>query len=448
MEDDNNTVPLKVAQALSHAFLSGVWTSDGLWVRAQRTLRMRQRWLRDLAERVYLEFAGRTTPKRRVLMAFLRRDRMLAHYCEEGEVAFSILALPRSKPEMRPIAAAADWNLPALTTIRQVADFLQLSIEELQWFADCKLLNPRSSCEQLRHYRYRMLAKPHGRVRLIEAPKCRLKILQRRVLDAILGQIQVHSAVHGFVRGRSIKSFAEPHVGREVVLRLDLEDFFPSICAARIDALFRSAGYPEAVAELLTALCTTMTPKGFWSNLEGCRSREARRELEELYSRRHLPQGAPTSPTLANLCAYRADTRLQALAASAGATYTRYADDLAFSGDSQFARAAARFAIRASAILLEENFRVHFRKTRIMRRGVRQLLVGLVLNARLNVRRSDYDGLKAILTNCIRWGPCSQNREQNVEFRASLLGKIGFVGSIHAERGQRLRALFDQIDWK
>ena len=119
-----------------------------------------------------------------------------------------------------------------------------------------------------------------------------------------------------------------------------------------------------------------------------------------LYAQRHLPQGAPTSPALANLCAYRVDCRLSGLAAVAGASYTRYADDVAFSGDEAFARCAERFSLRAAAILLEEGFAVRHRKTRLMQRSVRQHLAGLVVNERLNVRRADFDELKAILTNC------------------------------------------------
>ena len=106
------------------------------------------------------------------------------------------------------------------------------------------------------------------------------------------------------------------------------------------------------------------------------------------------------------------------LAESAGAVYTRYADDLAFSGDADFDRRAERFSVHAAAVLAEEGFSVHHRKTRIMRQGVRQYLAGIVTNERVNVVRADYDRLKAILTNCARRGPESQNREGHEDFRA------------------------------
>jgi len=167
-----------------------------------------------------------------------------------------------------------------------------------------------------------------------------------------------------------------------------------------------------------------------------------------MYARPHLPQGAPTSPSLANLCSYRLDCRLSGLAQSAGAVYTRYADDLAFSGGERFDRSVARFAAQVAAILIEEGFTVHHRKTHVMRQSVRQHLAGLVTNQRLNVRRSDFDLLKAILTNCVRHGPATQNREAHPHFQEHLAGRIGFMETINIEKGRRLRATFDQIAWE
>jgi len=91
---------------------------------------------------------------------------------------------------------------------------------------------------------------------------------------------------------------------------------------------------------------------------------------------------------------------------------------------------------------------VHHRKTRIMRQGVRQHLAGLIANRRLNVRRADFDRLKAILTNCVRLGPESQNRDAHPHFRAHLEGRVGFVETINPAKGQRLRALLEKIRWQ
>ena len=167
-----------------------------------------------------------------------------------------------------------------------------------------------------------------------------------------------------------------------------------------------------------------------------------------LYRQPHLPQGAPTSPALANLCAYHLDCRLHGLAETAGARYTRYADDLAFSGEEDFAKCADRFSIQSAAIAAEEGFAVHHRKTRVMRRSVRQHVAGLVINERMNIRRKDLDELKAILTNCARHGPASQNRDGHHDFRAHLEGRVAFVKSINREKGAKLDQLLKQISWE
>lgn len=135
---------------------------------------------------------------------------------------------------------------------------------------------------------------------------------------------------------------------------MDLQEFFPSFRAARIQTLFRTMGYPEPVADLLGGICTNTVPRDAWKKpglvVEPCRWSEA----SMLYSRPHLPQGAPTSPALANICAYRMDCRLAGLAKSVGAQYTRYADDLAFSGGEALERRIERFATHVAAVLIEE----------------------------------------------------------------------------------------------
>jgi RNA-directed DNA polymerase len=250
------------------------------------------------------------------------------------------------------------------------------------------------------------------------------------------------------VKGRSIRTFVTPHVGKVVVLRMDLRDFFPSIQRARIQAIFRTMGYPEAVADRLGGICTSATPRDVWRNAGADIDVRHVSEMRALYAEPHLPQGAPSSPALANLCAWRVDCRLSGLAKAAGAQYTRYADDLAFSGSDDFDRRVDRFAAHVAAILHEEGFHVHHRKTRVMRRGVRQHLAGLVTNERVNVMRPDFDRLKAILTNCVRLGPASQNREAHANFRMHLEGRVAFVESINRDKGKRLRMIFEQIRWE
>lgn len=389
-------------------------------------------------------FGGRPRPRHTTVAKFLLSDRGFSRACERHELQVADVLAVTSV--MCPISVAQTWRLPPIVNAGELADWLGVTTPELDWFADLRALESKSNPGRLRHYYYRPLTKRYGQVRLIEAPKTRLKEIQRRILKSILVRIPPHHAAHGFCAGRSIRTFATPHVGKTVVLKIDLQDFFPSISAARIRAVFRVVGYPEGVADLLTGLCTNATPDDVWQVAQA-RSRLVLREVCGRYSRPHLPQGAPTSPSLANLCAYRMDCRLSGLARSAGAVYTRYADDLVFSGDEDFLRAARRFHVHVCATVMEEGFSVHHRKTRIMQQGVRQRVAGVVVNDRLNVPREDFDRLKATLTNCIRFGPQGQNRDGLEGYRQHLNGRVSFVESLIPAKGQRLRSLYDRIEW-
>jgi RNA-directed DNA polymerase len=350
--------------------------------------------------------------------------------------------------QMQPVTAAAGWSVPVIESPRALADWLEVTSSELRWFADLKGLSYKNDQPRLSHYHYRVLAKQSGGLRLIEAPKLRLKAMQRQILARILEQVPPHPAAHGFVKGRSIKTFVAPHVSRRVVLRMDLHNFFPSFGGARLAGVFRTLGYPETVADLLGGICTNAAPRDVWKQVGAGTDKAQIQQAHLVYARPHLPQGAPTSPALANICAYRLDCRLAGLAKLLGAGYTRYADDLAFScNDAQFERRIETFSTHVAAILMEEGFTVHFRKTRVMRQGVRQYLAGLVTNQRINVIRADFDLLKATLTNCVRFGPESQNRLAHPKFRSHLEGRVGFVEMINAPRGERLRRIFEQIRW-
>jgi RNA-directed DNA polymerase len=432
---------------LARSFTNGEPSVPLIVGRAARVLGRSWRWLPPLARRYTEAFGMGTRPRQRDVIQFLRDDpgfgEALAKY-------FSQLSVDQwlgSPQIMQPVEAAKTWNLPSIATTGELAYWLGLHHDELAWFGDLKgLLSRSTNRSALLHYHFRVLAKSFDSVRLIEAPKPRLKQLQRQILTSILEKIPSHPVVHGFLKGRSIKTFVAPHVGRRVVLKMDLRDFFPSISGPRIQALFRTAGYPEPVADLLGGICTNSAPKSLWRPTVDVAPGKLQ-EAKILYSRPHLPQGAPTSPALANLCAYRADCRLSGLADAVGAAYTRYADDLAFSGDEGFEKCVERFSIHAAAILMEEGFSVHHRKTRIMRQGVRQRLAGLVTNQHANVMRKDFDLLKATLTNCLRHGPANQNRDAHPAFQSHLEGRVGFVEMINPQKGRRLRTLFEQIEW-
>lgn len=341
------------------------------------------------------------------------------------------------------------WPVPTLATTNALARWLELTPSDLAWLADERALERRAPDEALRHYRYGWHGKPSGGHRLIEAPKPRLRAIQRRILHEILDLVPPHEAAHGFRRGRSALTHARAHEGRAVVVRLDLADFFPSIGAARVRALFRAFGYPDDVAHLLACLCTNVAPP--WSMPPGLPPTASHRDVKQRHDllararTRHLPQGAPTSPAIANLCARRADVRLAALAKRMGAIYTRYADDLVFSGDLRFARRASFFVPLAAGIAADERFVVNHRKTRIMSQATRQVVTGLVVNRSAHASRKDYDALRALLHNCARTGLEAQNRDAHPDFFRFLEGRVAWVASGDAIRGTKLAALLARI---
>ncbi|HYW30078.1 MAG TPA: reverse transcriptase family protein [Gemmatimonas sp.] len=445
---------------IAAACLAGEATVPAIADRIERALGKRHKWHLELAARYTADFDGRTRPRRRDVVRWVR-DTVLE--LAPPRAANGDPRPPRNRrvrewlgeaQRMQPVPSSSTWPIPVIENAGALAEWLGVTVGELEWFADLKALgNKMPHRPALAHYHYRVVLKRSGGIRLIEAPQPRLRALQRKILTDILDRVPAYyDAAHGFVKGRSIRTFAAPHVGQRVVLRLDLQDFFPSISGSRVQAAFRTLGYPEAVADLLGGICTNSTPRAVLADarLTDARSGMTLRAVHDarvLYRRAHLPQGAPTSPALANLCAYHLDCRITGLADWAGAVYTRYADDLAFSGGPDVARNIQRYAAEIAAIVLDEGWSVQHHKTRVMPQSVRQHLAGLVTNTRLNVPRSDFDRLKATLVNCTRTGPALQNREGVPEFRAHLAGRVAFVTSVNSVRGAVLRAILDRIDW-
>lgn len=278
-------------------------------------------------------------------------------------------------------------------------------------------------------------------MRLIESPKPTLKRVQRQILKDVLDRLPVSQAAHGFRAGRSIVTNAEPHVGSTVVVKFDLLEFYANVRAAQVVRVYRKAGYSREAAIWLTRLTTSACP-GNLPFPEGDHYGVWR------YRLRHLPQGAPTSPALANLVAYRLDQRLSGLAARFGGTYTRYADDLTFSGAAKFARALRVVIPLVEQIIRSEGFFSNPAKRQVLRRHQQQRIAGVVVNDRLNVCRRDVDRLKAVLHQCVKFGPSRQNREGHDDFAAHLRGRIAHVGQLNSQRGKKLWELFAQIDWR
>lgn len=429
-----------VAEALADAILVIEPEIAAFVRRVAWTLGRKHRWIAPFCTRLFHRFgSGLVQNDRRALVEWIRGDEGYQRAwtgTRPPRIAHYPLDPPRMSPRRGALAACA---LPSLPTTRDLADWLGITTGELEWFADLRRINGEDG--PLAHYRYKWIEKREG-MRLVEMPKARLKEIQRAILRGILDPVPAHDAAHGFRKGRSCLTYVGPHVARAVVLRLDLRNFFPSIAAPRVQAVFATLGYPERVSRLLAGLCTNSVPMRIAR--QGAPTWLAAKKLGVP----HLPQGAPTSPALANLSTLHLDYRLDGLARSMGGRYTRYADDIALSGGEEMRRNAAKLPVLIGAIALEEGFEVNHRKTRIMHASDRQSLTGIVVNRTPNPRRAEFDRLKAVLTNSARHGPRSQNRHGVADFRAHLAGRIAYVGSLNPARAARLRQIFHSIAWE
>lgn len=438
-----------LAELIAERFTASDWTEPRIVDGVVHLLGKRYRWIKPLVRRILKRFGADRRPRTRAVAEAIFNDPGFDRAFNRHRETISPRFETAPPPVMRPaIGFPADFHVPAIVYPSELADRLGLTEDELDWFADLRTSTRLTSHNKIHHYRYRWVSKRFDSARLIEAPKYRLKRIQRLILEEILNQVHPHDAAHAYRAGRSIRTFAAPHVGGRALLKMDLRDFFPSIRFAAIVAIYSTIGYPEPIARLLAGICTNVTPKDVWNNPSNpLRHSSLGESAFRIYTQSHLPQGAPTSPALANLRAYRLDVRLALLAKAAGVEYTRYADDLAFSGNDTFARRARRFAAHAAAIALEEGFFVNHHKTRLMLQSERIRIAGVVVNEKLNVPRDDFDRLKATLHNCVRRGPEAERRGFAGDFRASLQGRISHVASIHPARGEKLKSLFDQITW-
>jgi len=213
---------------------------------------------------------------------------------------------------------------------------------------------------------YRVYVQRQGRKkRLIEAPKTILKRIQRSLLDSVLSHVHSSTWSHGFCPGRSIFTHAVLHTRKNVVVTMDIKDFFPTVNSEKIRPILRRFFTDESELELTMQLVT----------------RNGR-----------LPQGAPTSPHLANLVFSSID---ETIASSLGGrwAYSRYADDLAFSGDDS----TGMLIDTVSEIALRNGFCIATKKTRVMRQHHRQKVTGLVVNRGLNLPREKRKNWRATL---------------------------------------------------
>jgi len=431
----------QVAAGLATALLASVWTPESMVAAAASSLGRRTppKWLRALVAQVLAAYHRRPADRPRELAAYIRT-------LPAWQLAWQHRRPPRIVhwTPVRTEIVTSRWPVAELPDLDALTRLLVLDQGELAWFADVRGF-ARHAAPPLQHYRWWVQPK-RGGVRVLAAPKPRLKEIQRRLLRHVLGPIPVHDAAHGCVSNRSVRTAAVPHAGQEIVIRADLEAYFPSIPPGRVWALLRNAGLPEPVAHTITGLITTVAPATVLRAIPSRLDAAAADRLRNWLRNPHVPQGAPTSPAIANLVAYSMDRRLTGLASRFGARYTRYVDDLTFSGGRSLGTARSRFLHLVDEIVRDEGFRLNDRKTVILGASGRQALLGAVVNERPTLPRPERDALRALLHNCAVHGWRSQEHGRP-EFRAYVFGRVAWAADLDPMFGARLRAAGEAIDW-
>lgn len=318
----------------------------------------------------------------------------------------------------------AQRGLPALATAAELASAMGIRVGELRFLAFSRITSRTT------HYVRFKIPKRTGGERLISAPMPRLKAAQRWILDHVLVKCEPNPVAHGFRVDRSIVTNARPHVGADVVINLDLKDFFPTVTYPRVKGLFVHLGYSEAVATILSLLCTE--PETVAAELDGTTYHVALGE-------RFLPQGAPTSPAITNLLCLRMDRRIHKASQKLGFTYTRYADDLTFSGSGEATGQIGRLLRQVAWIVEQEGFVVHPDKTRVLRKSQRQEVTGVVVNDRLGVPRDVLRRFRATLFQIEKDGPEGKTWGQSGDVIASIVGFANYVAMVDPDKGRELR---------
>ncbi len=282
-------------------------------------------------------------------------------------------------------------NLIPLRTGAELGTFLGVSKKLISAIA----LRPQN------YYRAFEITKRNGKKRTIHAPRVFSKTIQRYILDCVLTPLALHEAACGFRRGFSCATGAKRHLQRPFLWNIDLKDFFPNIAEGRVRGTFLGMGYSPGASSLLASLCC----------------------LEE-----RLPQGAPTSPALANIIFTPTDGRIAELADTASVVYSRYADDLSFSSRELITQ---EFRRAVTQTICEAGFQINPNKSRLMGPKCRRQVTGLTVNERLSIPRARRRELRAWFHK-VQKAPAAFVHEKD-----RLIGYAAWVFEHHALEGKK-----------
>lgn len=324
-------------------------------------------------------------------------------------------------------------NLPVIFSTKHLAELLKISYKDLM-----NIIYNRED-----EYSNFKIRKKRTGYREIMSPSENLKYIQRWINNSILKKVKLEKCCKGFIQGSSIKNNAEIHENKDAILKFDLLRFFDTINEKRVYGVFRNLGYAKNLAVDLAKITTVESSFLYWES--------ALKNVNELKGfagnlNTILPQGAPTSPYLSNIIATQMDKRLSALSSKLGVVYSRYADDIVFSGELDKLPSANT----VEKIIRQEGFLVNRSKTKIQKRGNRQIVTGLTVTNGVHVPKKYKKDIWYHLHYCNLAGPKAhliKNKIYKSNFKDWLFGRICFVYSIEPEVGKKMMDAFNEILW-
>lgn len=302
-------------------------------------------------------------------------------------------------------------NVPVIYNLRHVRKIFKIKYKEQNLFF-------RRKRKQL--YRVFEIPKKSGGTRVIEAPTERLKAIQKWIKNEIIDSFSPSQYATGFRKKLSIVDNAKKHIGKELIVSFDIKDFFPSITYADVLKMFVYMGYKLDVAHLLTQLCTNGDDV--------------------------LPQGSPASPSISNLILLKMDKRLGKLAEAVNCDYSRYADDITFSGDKKI----KSIIPLVKSIITEEGFTVNEDKIRLRYSNQKQEVTGLIVNKKLSVSSELIKEIENAIYYCSKYGVeshMSHIRCDKSFYKEHLYGIAYFINMVDSQKGQKYLCELDKIIW-
>ncbi|MCY6369952.1 reverse transcriptase family protein [Clostridium ganghwense] len=313
-------------------------------------------------------------------------------------------------------------GLPIIKTDKNLAELLGIEYKQLRF------LVYHRDVVYVDHYNRYTVPKKKGGLRNIAAPKSTMKTAQKKILEEILSKFSVSNHAHGFLKGKSVVSAAQSHAKQpELLINMDLEDFFPTITFERVRGMFKAFGYSGYIASLLAMICTYCERMPI----------EVRGKIKYVKtSHRILPQGSPASPMITNILCVKLDKRLSGLASKFDFDYTRYADDMSFSFkaniDDMENLNSGKFCGLVSKIVNEEGFKINKTKTRFLRKNNRQCITGIVINnEQIGVPKKWIKRLRAAIYNANK---LKKTEKVPAKVINEISGMTAWIKSVNAER--------------